>query len=69
MKSTTGIVAIALGLMAMFTALEIENKISWSWLNSPVWSPIAAYVAFWIIIIAIFSITGYVVARLLHVRL
>jgi hypothetical protein len=54
--------------MAMFTALEIENKISWSWLSSPVWSPIAAYVAFWIIIIAIFSITGYVVARLLHLR-
>ena len=68
MKSTTGIVAIALGLMAMFTALEIENKISWSWLNSPVWSPIASYVAFWVIIIAVFSITGYVVARLLHVR-
>jgi hypothetical protein len=55
-------------LMAMFTALEIENKISWSWINSPVWSPIASYVAFWVIIIAIFSITGYVVARLLHVR-
>ena len=68
MKSATGIVAIALGLMAMFTALEIENKISWSWLNSPVWSPIASYVTFWVIIIAIFSITGYVVARLLHVR-
>ena len=68
MKSATGIVAIALGLMAMFTALEIENKISWSWLNSPVWSPIASYVVFWVIIIAIFSITGYVVARLLHVR-
>ena len=68
MKSITGIVAIVLGLMAMFTALEIENKISWSWLQSPVWLPIASYVAFWIIIIAIFSITGYVVAKLLHVR-
>ena len=68
MKSSTGMVAIALGLMAMFTALEIENKISWSWLNSPVWLPIASYVAFWLIVITIFSVTAYVVARLLHVR-
>jgi hypothetical protein len=68
MKSGEALASLSIVLFAGFVVLELAGKISWSWLHSPVWLPIASYVAFWIIIIAIFSITGYVVARLLHVR-
>ena len=67
MKSGEALAGIIISLFSGFVVLELAGKISWGWLNSPVWKPIASYVAFMIIVIVIFIIAGYTVKRILKV--
>jgi hypothetical protein len=67
MKSGEALAGLSIVLFAGFVVLELAGKISWAWLTSPVWRPIASFIAFFILIIAIFVVTALVVKRILKV--
>ena len=66
MKSGDALAGLSIVLFSGFVVLELAGKISWSWLHSPVWLPIASYIAFWLIVITIFVVTALVVKRILR---